>query len=268
MSQTVVRSPNYPAISLGEAITKAKMIYEQESMHAADKEVIAKAMKYGGLNGTSYTIISALTKFGLLEHFGNQFKVSSDALDIILHRQGDIERVNAVRKLAYMPSLFQELHDQYPDDSPSDASLRAFLVKKEFSQKALGWVIRPYRDTIEFVKEETKGFIAESADETQEKSMQTQMPRHFGLVPNSATASVPRNDLPTSSPSGLGLGERVWSLDLSEDCSIRMVLTGRVTKEALDNLAEFIELSKKAVPSASSKQTSFEPETDRKENEE
>jgi hypothetical protein len=259
-----VRSPNYPAISLPEAIKRVALVYKQEQRHPADKEVIAKAIGYGSLNGGSIAVISALTKYELLEPSGKgeQLKVSGDALDILIHDLGEHERVRAIQKVAFMPSLFNELYNMYGMNLPSDHSLRATLIKKGFNQKTVDGVIRIYRDTIEFVNVETQDSNMESLDEVQEVPMQTQTGKQM------SPSDTWRSDLPTSSQPEKGVEGRIWSLDLAEDCSIKMVLTGRVTKEALDTLVEFIELSKKAVPSASSKKaSSSEPETDHHENE-
>jgi hypothetical protein len=54
-----------------------------------------------------------------------------------------------------------------------------------------------------------------------------------------------------SSPAEKGLGEKVWSFDLTENCSIRMVLTGHVTKEAFEKLKAYIDRSIKVAPKAS-----------------
>ena len=206
-----VRSPNYPAISLPEAIRRATMVFKQEQRHAADKEVIAKAIGYGGLNGGSNVVISALTKYGLLElgGKGEQLKLSGNALDILIHDTGEHDRMRAVQEAAFTPSLFSELYDAYGRDIPSDHNLRAFLLKRGFNQKTVDSVIRSYRDTIEFVNMETEGSNMESVDEPQETLMQTQPVYQTNTSPN----SVFRNDFATSSLPEKGLSKKVWSLE-------------------------------------------------------
>ena len=62
-----VRSPNYPAISLPDALTRVKTIHDAEQHLAAPRNVIAKHLGYNGLNGAALTTISAISKYGLLE---------------------------------------------------------------------------------------------------------------------------------------------------------------------------------------------------------
>ena len=61
------RSPNYPACSLQKALDYARKVYSQNHLHTAPRDVVAKAMGYGTLNGGSLTAISALKKYGLLD---------------------------------------------------------------------------------------------------------------------------------------------------------------------------------------------------------
>lgn len=73
------RSPNYPQLSLEDALQRVKKVHEAEQNHKADREVIAKVLGYSSLNGTSLTMIGALNRYGLLEADGGGLKVSSDA---------------------------------------------------------------------------------------------------------------------------------------------------------------------------------------------
>lgn len=265
---TVVRSPNYPAISLADAVTRVSAIFQKEHKRPTHRDVLAKHIGYGSWNGASASIISALHKYGLLEPVGNKglYKVSDDAIDILVHQPGDRERVRAIQKTAFAPTLFSELYSHYGNSLPGDQTIRTYLLKKDFNPKAVDGVIRIYRDTIEFVNVETQDSNMESLDEEQEVPMQTQLVRQ---VSPSSDSVVPRNSTPPSSLPERGVGERVWSFDLSEDCSIRMVLTGPVTKEALENLKAYIDISIKTAPSASAKQAFLfeEEDTDHQENE-
>ena len=244
-----VRSPNYPAISLPEAIKRVGLVYKQEQRHPVDKEVIAKHIGYGGLNGGSYSVISALTKYGLLETAGKgeQLKVTGEALDILIHNTGERERVNAVQKVAFMPSLFNELHDLYGIDLPSDHSLRATLLKKGFNQKTVDSVIRSYRDTIEFVNVETQDSYMESVDELQETPMQTQTVKQASPISDGRSTSPIQSSLVERD-----LGESVVGFKLTEECGALVEFKGQVTQEAIEKLVAYLNLSKDAYPKRAS----------------
>jgi hypothetical protein len=153
-----VRSPNYPAISLPEAITRAKTIYDAEQHLAAPREVIAKHLGFGGLNGGSSRIISALTKYGLLEEVsGDKVKVSPLAMSI-LHHKTPAEKASAIKEAASKPPLFSEIASEWNGAQPSDANLRTYLIRRNFGADALDRVIQAYKDTIELVTSPEEGY--------------------------------------------------------------------------------------------------------------
>src|SRR3546814_557240 len=101
-----IRSPNYPALSLPEAINRVKTIHNAEQHLAAPKEVIAKHLGYNGLNGASIKNISAIAKYGLLEETGgDKMKVSPLALSILYPSSGQ-EKARAIKDAASKPQLF------------------------------------------------------------------------------------------------------------------------------------------------------------------
>src|SRR5262249_13113734 len=72
-------TPRYPTVSLTEAISRAKMIYEKEHMSTLAPKALAEAMGYKGLSGASLRMIAALRQYGLIEGRGDDAKISKDA---------------------------------------------------------------------------------------------------------------------------------------------------------------------------------------------
>ena len=70
------RSPNYPYIGLPAAIERVRKIYDKEHRNRMSRDVVAKHLGFGSLNGVSLSVISALGKFGLLESVDNDSQVS------------------------------------------------------------------------------------------------------------------------------------------------------------------------------------------------
>jgi hypothetical protein len=159
------RSPNYPSISLEDAIERLRGIYEKQQRYPATREVLAQLMGYSGLNGASASVVSALSKYGLIEGHGETLRVSEMGQDLILHRRGDPEYDAAVRASAYMPAFFRELREQFPSGLPHDHSLRATLVKRGFNPRAIDAAVRTYRETIDFVSKETGTQTEKVSDE-------------------------------------------------------------------------------------------------------
>lgn len=155
-----VRSPNYPQLSLSEAIARVEKVLAAESMHPAPKEVIIKHLGYSSVNGASLGVLSALMKYGLLERHGPDYRVSDLAL-LILHPTSPEEKAAAIRKAATEPSLFSEMMENFKGVLPSDDNLRAYLIRRGFAQSAVSGVINALRDTMELVASEPKQYTAE-----------------------------------------------------------------------------------------------------------
>jgi len=147
-----IRSPNYPAISLKEALERIAKVHERERQHPASKEVVIKGMGYSAIHGTSLGALSAALKFGLIEQEGRgqDYRVSDRAL-AILHPHSPEEKARALDEAARAPQLFTELLDHFKGDLPSDDNLRAYLVRRGFTNTSLSAVIQSFRDTMELV---------------------------------------------------------------------------------------------------------------------
>jgi hypothetical protein len=149
-----VRSPNYPAISLPEAIEKVRAIRTKEQHLAAPREVIAKHIGFGGINGGSSRVISALMRYGLLEEAGNdRLRVSPLAMQILVPLSSE-QRAAAIKEAAEMPPLFQAIVAEYGGTRPSEENLRAYLAHQSFALDAIDRVIQIYKDTVDLVTRE------------------------------------------------------------------------------------------------------------------
>ncbi len=149
-----VRSPNYPALSLPEAIKAVTTIQAKEQHLAAPKEVVAKHIGYASLHGLAGRVISAIEKYGLLEEVnGDKVKVSSLAMSILFPSSPD-EKQTAIKEAAFKPPLFTAIKEEWQGARPSDENLRVYLVRRKFSSDALDRVMGVYRETMDLVTSE------------------------------------------------------------------------------------------------------------------
>jgi hypothetical protein len=172
------RSPEYPAISLKEAIDRVKMIYDKDYQNRLPRKVIAEHMGYKGLSGASLPILSALMKYGLLEGRGDETRVSDLAVKILAHAPGSPERMEALWQASSFPELFADLDKRFPDGKASDQAIRSYLLTSKFIPGAADAVVRAYRDTKQFVTGEAVQYIEDS---DQEPSMLTATSRDVNM---------------------------------------------------------------------------------------
>jgi hypothetical protein len=170
-----VRSPNYPALSLPEAIEAVTKIHAAEQHLAAPKEVVAKHLGYASFHGLAGRIVSAMEKYGLLEDVNDdKVKVSPLAMSI-LFPSGPEEKQRAINEAAFKPPLFAAIKEEWQGERPSDQNLRVYLVRKKFGSDALDRVIEIYKQTMDLVTQDSEAYAAANTDA---KGKQEKPPMH------------------------------------------------------------------------------------------
>lgn len=246
---TKTRSPNYPGMNLQEAIAKVAAIYKKEYNHPVAREVVAKHIGYGGINGASATAISTLVKYGLLEPTSReQVRVTSRAMTIIELKSGNPDRIGAIREAAFEPPLYTELHDQFGNRLPSDDNFRMYLIKRGFNPKAVGEVIRAYRDTMAFVDEEGAGLSSgfEPEDETEDEAPMDTMRTPVNPLSRSPVPFAPQTAISPLTTFDVNAEELTFRL--ATDSRAKVIFSGEVTQEAIAKLIALLELSKDVYP--------------------
>lgn len=228
------RSPNYPSISLPEALDKVMQVYQVQHTHRAPREVVVRSMGYAGINGASATAISALHKYGLLEGRGDDIRVSDRAMRFISPLNDD-ERRSAIREAATSPELFQELSEKFPGPLPGDDILHNYLIRNGFSKSAVSGVISAYRETMTFAEREAHISSAHVEVETARPSVPDQV-----ATPAAPVASV-------AAPSVLGGGERsLGRHDFEDGTFVRISASQSLdTEEALDWVEFLVEAKRR-----------------------
>jgi hypothetical protein len=234
-----VRSPNYPAMSLVEAIQQIQKLSGKIGQHPAPRGAVATSMGYSGLHGASATAISALSKYGLLERVGEDYKLSERAMRIIApHNRG--EKLQALEEAAHEPALFAELMDHFKGEIPGDELLRSYLIRKGFAQAAVPSVITAYRETWELVTRENQEYFGQPRAGV---APTTKPNDDLGKVVDSMFA-----ESPAAPPQGVKPMEServVFTHEIEPSHGVRVMASGTVDNDLLDALEAFITLQKK-----------------------
>lgn len=158
------RSPNYPALSLEQALAAAEKLWKAEKRTAVSHETAALALGYKSLSGLARVAIGAMRQYGLIEKAEKGHVRVSDLAIAILHGHGD-ERDIALAQAGLAPSLFLELSRTHQE--ASEAAISSYLItKKQFAEDGARRAARAFRATIAFAIHDQKGY---NPDETQEK---------------------------------------------------------------------------------------------------
>jgi hypothetical protein len=159
-----MRSPNYPALSLVQALEAADKLWKAEKRTAVSHETAALAMGYKALSGPARVAIAALRQYGLIDKAEKGHVQISDLAVAILHGHGT-EREIALGQAGLSPSLFLELSRTHLE--ASETAIRSHLItKKQFAEDGARRAAKAFKDTVAFAIQGKKGYTpAEGAGE-------------------------------------------------------------------------------------------------------
>lgn len=149
------RSPNFPAISLPEALKKVKVIYDADGRVITSTKSILSHLGYGAnVSGSAGRVIAALRQYGLLEDAGeDKYRVSEGAFHILTLSEDSPIRKGAILASAQKPAIFRDMLNTFRERLPSDTTLRDTLItEKKFNPDSVSNFIRAFKGTIEFAK--------------------------------------------------------------------------------------------------------------------
>jgi hypothetical protein len=232
-----VRSPNYPLISLPEAIGKVTAFYQAEQHLAAPKEVVAKHIGYASYHSLAARMISAIEKYGLLEETGgDKVKVSTLAMSILYPKTPE-EKQKAINEAAFTPTLFAAIRDEWQGSMPSEQNLRVYLVRRKFASDALDKVIQIYRETMSLVTQEAEAYHAKDDHQGQpEREVAAMQPSTFTQPPQTGRGATPSPAIGNAGMSVSFTGDRLQVSAILED------------GEAVDKLIKALSATKALLP--------------------
>jgi hypothetical protein len=167
------KSPNYPSMSLDEAIAKAKTLYEKDGKVGAPKKVALEHLGYKVESGASARTISALKKFDLISDLNGRIVPTQRAIDLLVY-PADSDRFKAsLKHCALNPKIYRTLWAEYSNGFPSDAALKAELIDRHnFNPNQVDGFLNDFRKTIQFA-----GLTQDSEGEEQIEEEMPEQPR-------------------------------------------------------------------------------------------
>jgi hypothetical protein len=227
------RSPNYPAVSLREAIDLVTKLHDKERRTSVDAVLAVRAWGYNVMSGRARGKLSALRKYGLLDGRGENYRVSDRAMAILFPENPE-EKANAIRDAALAPELFAEMASH---EGASDDNLMSRLIRNGFTADGARIAIASFRETMSLVSGEEPRYDTENAETP------------AVLTQSAVTSSRDRLERATpdiSFPSTLRYG-------LYDNVIVEIKVSGgALTSKQIDLLREYLALQEKAVLAAES----------------
>jgi len=160
------RSPAYPSLTITEAIKRVKQFYQVERKSNVPVSVAVSHWGYSEKSSGGKMVISALKSYGLMKDTGSgmsrMIRLTDDAL-------------NYVFDTVLKPKILREMHENFPDNHVSDATLDFYLKKIGYNPNAISDIINVYRDALRYLEittqnEENLDVAAHSENNAPEQS--------------------------------------------------------------------------------------------------
>jgi len=225
------RSPNYPGITLEEAVTLTRALYAKEGRGTVPSAVAFKSMGYKSASGTAKSHLGAMRAYGLIEGSKGNVKISERGLTLMVMPPSAPESVTALREAAIEPPIFRELYETKRE--ASDDLLRHYLVlNRKFREEAADRLIRVYRATLTVAGLDKAGYTPPVKPLT----LETQKPGLGDRFVDRETGHV---------------GEYLVRVPLAKGIEATVSIeaeAGKVVRpQHLDRLAEYLKLAKSAL---------------------
>jgi hypothetical protein len=167
------RSPGYPVIALGEAIEKARLVFQQDKRAFTTPDAIISHLGYKK-GGSARRVVSALRQYGLLDEEAGRYRVSDLGFKVLHLPEASEERMRLVRQAAQNPPIIRRVVEDFQGELPSDTTLKEHLILTEkFNPDSVDSFIGVLRETLGLVKLTSVAYIPEPQASKTEKTMPT-----------------------------------------------------------------------------------------------
>lgn len=164
-----MRSPNYPAMTLEDALKAAKTLWDKNRVTTISREAAAKDLGYTGLTGRSLQVLGALNQYGLTENAAKgHMRVTKLGEAALIGFPEEVKR-KAISQAARSPSFFRDILERFEGTVPGENAVRFFLLSNGFTNDGVEKALRVFGETTRFVEingdSESYGNAAESVAE-------------------------------------------------------------------------------------------------------
>ena len=165
---TLVRSPSYPALSIGDAVARARQLWDKIGKNDAPVDTVLTHWGYKPNSGGAQTMLASLKKYGLIEYgrgADRRAHLTARAERIVRGRPDTPEWQQEVHDAALEPDIHKELWERLQKGADDDA-LKDFLkFDREFSDFAADRIVEQFHDTVTYAKLDSSDRMSEDVED-------------------------------------------------------------------------------------------------------
>lgn len=245
----VSRSPNYPSMSLGDAIESIRKVYAEEKRSKFPRLSLAMHLGYSSLNGRALSKIGAIRAYGLLDGREDTLSVSPTAIALLSAPKDSEDFRLALHEAFNSPPLFARIAAAH-EEMPSPQTLRWWLEKEGYVGDAADKALKVYLDSSEVVNSYEGDYDGNaSADiEQQPNAVEVAMSGFMsgkGQPPYPAAQKTIDDAKCGKESLAMGVQERVLQSGmLSKQATYRVIVSGPVGTAEIERLLKKLEMDK------------------------
>jgi hypothetical protein len=149
------RSPNFPAISLKEAIDRAGQLYEKYKINEVPVGLAHEMWGYKAFGSQGTQVVAALSSFGLIEGDGEsksrKIHLNDNAYHII---QNGCDRSAKLMESVWSPAIYSELLTKYSQGGFHAGIIRHYLVLEreegKFNPQSVDDFVANFLESLDF----------------------------------------------------------------------------------------------------------------------
>lgn len=159
------RSPNYPKVTLEDAIDLAKRLHAKAGKAQIKPEVAVGALGYRGLNGAALGTLAALSQYGLIiRERGEGVAISPLAVKLI-HPLNPVQEAESRLEAALNPKVFNDIFTGGHHDCSEDV-LSNHLIQNAFTPDGAKRAANVYKANVEFANLNPSSIIKAPTEDT------------------------------------------------------------------------------------------------------
>jgi hypothetical protein len=224
-----VRSPNYPALDLVGALNAVRKALDKDNRNKMSQAALGKHLGHDSLSGPALGKIGALRAYGLIDGKGDELRITDEAVTALMAPPGSPEGVDAIRRLAGRPNLFQDIQKEFAT-LPSAENLKFWLIKRQFAPDAAEKAAKCYLSTMQLAE---WGSLDYDATSSEHQEILTHM-RQDAIAPVVKPPSSP----PPLQPKA-GVLQEVFNLD---EGPVTLTFPAKLSTASFHDLKDYFEL--------------------------
>lgn len=156
----------------------------------------------------------------------------------ILHPASDAQRRQVLYDAAYRPQLFSTLRERFPEGA-SESTLKSFLVRENFLDRAIAPALSSYEDTCSYLKQEgayESGGLGR--EEAEESDLDDEEDAEVDAVVEEKRRAPPPLKAETDVPPGM----RKFVINLPNGGDAILAYPGDLNAEGYQDLQDYLDL--------------------------